>query len=532
MMRKSSAGNNLAVLEISLFLFIILSVYMVSAVGNFTCSITASGSCSGGNTSVIFMENDTGGYWNAHAQNVSVGTYDYVVCCNSTSSLTYACDEGVFLKLNATTNSHVQRGDYSGPGMVYGVDVCLTAVPGYFNCTYVDGSCPGDRECFASMGGSDPSDNNTNAHIGPCQEYARKICCRVIPLPKVTYRPPTPDNDSRQVANSVNINVSVVVDSEVSPDTCTLEWTEVGGSTTNYTMEMIGSGINVSCNYTITTNDGTNYTFKVYANDSVGNLKSEEMRQFRENDEPGQVVLSSPASGSHFTNRTPALKWSEPSDADGDALAYFVNVSCLKLGGGDCSSDDRYESTTNLNYTPPTELQYFGDDNYYYNWSVKAYDSYENGTESDKWNFTMDTNVSISIDPDVVDFGEDRPLGYGDNTTDDDPNPFGLHNDGNCMIDANISALGNLWYSKPSPTDHFNYSVGWFSNEIGAFNWTGSTTGWTNVPMVNVTFICYLNYSDTNDSAEVDLEILVPPDEIAGAKSSNLIFTGWYVGEE
>ncbi len=163
---------------------------------------------------------------------------------------------------------------------------------------------------------------------------------------------------------------------------------------------------------------------------------------------------------------------------------------------------------------------------------MKAGDGYENGTESDDWNFTIDTNVSISLDPDVVDFGEDRPLGYEDNTSDDSPNPFVIQNDGNCMIDTNISAIDSLWDSKPSPTDYFNYSVGWVSGEVGAFNWSGSTTSWTNVPLVNVTFIDYLNYSDTNDSAEIELQIMVPLDEPPGAKSSNLIFTGWYVGEE
>ncbi|UCC91577.1 MAG: hypothetical protein JSV39_04695 [Candidatus Aenigmatarchaeota archaeon] len=527
-MRKSSAGNNLAVLEISIFVFIIFFVYLVSAAGNFTCSIMASASCSGTNTSVIYMENDTGGYWNAHAQNVSVGTYDYVVCCNCTSTLTYACDESVFLKLNATNNTHVQRGDYLGPGMVYGVDVCLTADPGYFNCTYVDDSCPAERECFASMGGTNSSDNNTNAHIGHCQEYTRKICCRVVPLPKVTYKPPTPDNNSRQAANSVNINVSVLVDSEVSPDTCTLEWTVVGVSTTNYTMEMVGSGINVSCNRTRTTNDATNYTFKVYANDSVGNLKSENMRQFRENDEPAKVVLDYPEHDSHTTNRTPMFNWSEPSDADGDTLNYTINITCLP----DCSDDNRYVTGIGTNsYTLTQELQYFGDDNRYYNWSVHANDGYENGSWSDEWNFTLDTNVSITMLNDTVDFGENRIPGYIDNTTDNDPHPFSLRNVGNCIIDVNLSSSDLLWDVVSQPSDYFNYSVDWLTGEEGAFNWSGSQTSQANIPQVdqNVTFINYLNYTSGNSSAEIELYIEVPSGEYIGIKNSTIVFTGWYV---
>lgn len=516
------------VLEI-IFLLLMGFVYFASAAGDFNCTILGNQTCAF--TKVIYLENDTGGYWNAHAQSISVGTYDYVVCCNSNSTLTSECG-GTFLKLNDTTNSHVQRGDYYGPGIIYGVNVCLKTTPGYFNCTYVDGACPSDRECFASMASSYPADNNdTNAHIGPCEEYERKVCCKVMNHVSVTYENPTPADGSRQIDNSVVINVSVTSDYETSVDTCVLEWKVGNNPANNETMQMIGTGNSVFCNITKTTVDGTTYYFKVYANDSNGMWGNETQRQFRENDEPDQVVLLSPASGSHFTNRTPTLKWNETNDADGDSLTYFVNITCLKIGGGDCSSDNRYASTTDLNYTPTTELQYFGDDNYYYNWSVKAYDGYENGTESDKWNFTIDTNVSISISPNVVDFGEERPLGYKNDTSDGAPNPFGLRNDGNCVIDVNISATDPLWVSAGLPSNYFNYSVDWFPNEIGAFNWSGSTTTWTNVPLVNGSFIDSLNYTDTNDSAEVEIQIMVPWDEPPGPKSSTLVFTGWYIGE-
>ncbi len=527
-MRKSSRGSNLMIIEM-IFLLTLVFVYLVSAAGDLDCSFTVNTSCS--YTPVLYVKNDTGGYWNAHAQNVSVNNYPYAICCDSNSTLSYGC-EGVFLRLNATTNSHVQRGDYSGPGVVYGVDVCLEATPGYFNCTYVDNACPSDRECFASMASAYPSENNdTNAHIGPCQEYKRKICCRVANDVSVTYESPTPGDGTRQIANSVTINVTVISDSQASIDTCLLEWKEGNNPAGNETMNKIGSGNSVICTKTKTTLDGTTYQFKVYANDSNGVWGNETLRQFRENAKPDKVILDSPPSGSHFTNKTPTLKWNKPNDADGDSLTYFVNITCLKLGGGDCSSDNRYASTPDLNYTPSTELRYFGDDNYYYNWSVKAYDGYENGTESDKWNFTIDTNVSISISPDVVDFGENRPLGYENDTSDNAPNPFGLHNDGNCIIDVNISAQNSLWLSAPVPSDYFNYSVDWWPGEEGAFNWTGSTTSWTNVPLVNNTFINSLNYTDTNDSAEVEIQIMVPWDEPPGGKSSTLIFTGWYIGE-
>jgi hypothetical protein len=146
---------------------------------SFACSIMSS--CGGGNTTLLYLENETGGYMNAHAQDVSVGTYPYMICCDSTSSLSSACGQGVFLRLDAMSNSHVQKNGYAGPGPVYGYDVCLTATPRYFSCTYTDDNCNVDWVCIASMASAYASENNdTNAHLGPCDEYRRKICCSLL----------------------------------------------------------------------------------------------------------------------------------------------------------------------------------------------------------------------------------------------------------------------------------------------------------------------------------------------------------------
>ena len=41
-----------------------------------------------------------------------------------------------------------------------------------------------------------------------------------------------------------------------------------------------------------------------------------------------------------------------------------------------------------------------------------------------------------------------------------------------------------------------------------------------------------LNYTDSNDTANIDINIEVPPGEPVGTKSSNIIFTGWYVASK
>ena len=523
---KSTSEMSMLKAELIIFLLLLIPVYIASAAGNFSCNITASGSCS--YTKVLYMQNDSGGYWNAHAQNITPGTYAYAICCDSNSTLSYACGEGVLLKLNATSNTHVQRGDYSG-SLVYGISTCLTTTPGYFNCTYIDDSCPANRECFASMASSNASTNNdTDAHVGPCDEYRRKVCCKVVLDPLVTYVSPTPGNNSRQTANSVTINVTVTSDPGVSVDTCILEWTVVGVSTANETMQKIGSGSSVTCNVTKATSDATNYTFKVYANDSANTFGSEGGRQFRENDEPAKVVLTSPADGTHTTDRTPTFTWEVPSDADSDTLNYTINITCF----GTCMSDDNRLVTDIMttSYTPTTELKYFGDDNSYYNWSVRAGDGYEFGSWSNVWKLTIDTDVSITMLNDTIEFGENRIPGYKDNTTDNDPYPFSLRNIGNCVININITSSDLLWDSAAQPSDYFNYSVNWLPGEEGAFNWTESQTAQANMPEVgqNVTFIDSLNYTAGNSSAEIELYIQVPPAEPPGTKASLIIFTSEY----
>jgi len=378
------------------------------------------------------------------------------------------------------------------------------------------------------MASAYPSENNdTNAHIGPCEEYRRKICCRVIGRPNVTYVPPTPGNNTRQTQNSVTINVTVETDPSVSVDTCILEWKVGTNPAQNETMTVRGSGSSVTCDITKSTTDGTDYAFRVYANDSLGTTGYAGLMEFRENAEPDKVTLVSPANDSHTTDRTPTFQWNVPNDADGDSLNYTINITCF----GGCSDDNRYvtDITTN-SYTPSLELKYFGDDNYHYNWSVRAGDGYEFGPWSDSWKLTVDTNVSIEMLNDTVDFGENRVPGYADSTDDNSPYPFAVRNTGNCFIGVNISASDLLWDLVTSPSSYFRYKADWLPGEEGAFNWSGSQVTWANVPDTKEILVDYLNYTTGNNSFEVDISIEVPPDEPPGYKSSTIVFTGWYVG--
>jgi hypothetical protein len=323
----------------------------------------------------------------------------------------------------------------------------------------------------------------------------------------------------------VTINVTVGAGSSV--DSCILEWKVGTNPATNESMTKVGSGTNVTCYKTKATVDGTDYTFNAYANDSTGIWGGESARTFRENEKPAKVILSSPANQSHTTSRQPTFTWAVPSDADGDTLNYTINISCF-LSGVPCPSDDRIVSDIATNSYTPTELKYFGDDNYYYNWSVRAGDGYEFGQWSDVWKLTIDTNISIIMLNSSVDFGANRVPGYSNDTSDDSPLPLSVRNVGNCMTDINLSATDLLWDSVPNPSSYFTYKVDNFPGEGGAFNYSGSQTAWANIPDTNTSFVKNLNYTSGNRSVEVDIGIIVPQAEQPGTKSATILFAGEY----
>ncbi|GAF90820.1 unnamed protein product, partial [marine sediment metagenome] len=88
-----------------------------------------------------------------------------------------------------------------------------------------------------------------------------------------------------------------------------------------------------------------------------------------------------------------------------------------------------------------------------------------------------------------------------------------------------------LWESVSIPSSYYKYKVDEYPGEADSYNASGSTTIWTNVPEVNETFLKFLDYSNSTDSAEVDIAIEVPPEERAGTRNSTIIFTGWYAHE-
>ncbi|MBU2634237.1 MAG: hypothetical protein KJ674_03245, partial [Nanoarchaeota archaeon] len=278
----------------------------------------------------------------------------------------------------------------------------------------------------------------------------------------------------------------------------------------------------------------TNWSFSVNVSDAGGlysSTVSSVINLTIENSPPPQVTLNDPPSGNLTIDRTPTFKWNQATDDDGDTLTYDIFVECLPA----CSIDDREILGDSgscggsvCSYTLTEELNYFWDDNDFYNWSVRAYDDEDYGANSTKWNISIQSSVVLSLPNSTIAFGS-KVLGEKDNTTDGQPGPFLIQNDGNSIIDVNISALGWLWDTKQTASSYFQYKVDAYAPEPNSFDTASSTTTWTNVPNVNNTFLRWLNHSDSNDIAETDILIEVPLDEPQGDKESIISFTGYYV---
>jgi hypothetical protein len=229
------------------------------------------------------------------------------------------------------------------------------------------------------------------------------------------------------------------------------------------------------------------------------------------NRQPLAVNLTAPADNSTIINRTPLFSWNASRDPDGDDIWYNLIVD-------DTETFDFPEiniSTNLTNYTDISELS-FGT----YYWMVTASDNRSVPVNSSKFNFTLISAVVISLPNETISFGTIASNGTND-TTDENPYPFVIQNDGNCEIDIHINSTG-IWRSVGLNTSYYQIKAD-NTTETGAFNWTASVTSWLNI--TNETLIIKtLQHNSTIDTAEVDIRIDVPPDEPAGDKRDVMTF--------
>lgn len=160
----------------ALLITAVLVALLPLAAAGLECEVQASSTCSAGWEKYLGLENETGGFDNAHAQtrNYSGTTYANSVCCRSVYSGTmqHSCSEGeAFARLASEDNAHVQVTNTSLVDTTYSVDACISHSESTTSCRATSDACSSSEACVLSLSSED------NAHAASCGFYGISVCC-------------------------------------------------------------------------------------------------------------------------------------------------------------------------------------------------------------------------------------------------------------------------------------------------------------------------------------------------------------------
>jgi len=234
------------------------------------------------------------------------------------------------------------------------------------------------------------------------------------------------------------------------------------------------------------------------------------------------ITLDNPTNFLNTNNRTPEFNWSVV-DADSDVSFYEINITDYKFSGSQTCENDFFELLSAASFIPPSDLVCLRDNGYYYTWRVRANDSVGFGDWSSDFVVNITSNIIISLPTASVIFGTIGPSGTND-TVDDIPAPFVIQNDGNSIVNISVNATA-IWGVETDNSSSYQFKVDNVSGEEGAFNWLKSIISFFDVPITGrIVAVVELNYTDSKDSVEIDINLTVPANEAPGFKTSNITF--------
>jgi len=236
------------------------------------------------------------------------------------------------------------------------------------------------------------------------------------------------------------------------------------------------------------------------------------------------VTQSHLLNNSATTDRTPFLNWTY-EDIDGDVPpGYDLFITEYQFSGGfSCSDSQTLSSLTTASTTLSTDLACLHDNGYQYHWQVKVNDSSGAGY-SDIFAFNVTGVINMALTTSEINFTS-IDVGVSNDTTDDNPPPFVLENNGTVIINVSVNST-SLWTSVTANSSFYQFKVD-NTSEVGSFDFPGSITSLYDMPINSVVgMISLLKYSDSTDTAEIDISIDTPTDEEDGVKEADLIFTG------
>jgi hypothetical protein len=243
------------------------------------------------------------------------------------------------------------------------------------------------------------------------------------------------------------------------------------------------------------------------------------------------VTLTAPDDNNYTVNRTPTFTWTGDDDDD-DALEYEINLSCFYSDGSYVTAGSMYKdktvvSTDTLFMPLPEEyLKCLQDNNYNYEWNVRAHDGDEFGSWTGTRNLSIQSHITTSLTTSMVNFSIMNMTDI-DDTSDDDPPPLVLQNDGNTEI--NVSAeFTDIFLKATNPSDNFKYKI---RNHDGGKCYVDAhtQTEWAQAHTSSSQIIERLNFTSGYltdcDAVSIDLYVEVPQDESSGKRGSTITFT-------
>ncbi|MBR9706260.1 hypothetical protein GOV14_04445 [Candidatus Pacearchaeota archaeon] len=253
------------------------------------------------------------------------------------------------------------------------------------------------------------------------------------------------------------------------------------------------------------------------------------------------VTLSTPSDDTASTDRTPTFTWTSDDDDSGDVAGLTYELNLTSNPSSLCSDNNWKGSdtvsketiSTSETYTIPNTLylKCLLDNTDSYDWAVRAWDGADYGAWTTAWNYSVNSVVDINLNVDALAFGSLNRTNSND-TTDDNPAPFNLSNDGNVEVNVTVN-FTSLWASVAIPSDYYNYTVR--TEGLPSCYFSARNDTWYNANTVNEQLLTRLNftagYQSGCDDALIDISLLVPPSEPGSTSYESTIWFTASLGE-
>ena len=156
-------------------------------------------------------------------------------------------------------------------------------------------------------------------------------------------------------------------------------------------------------------------------------------------------------------------------------------------------------------------------------WKIYYNDSSGNVNETAEMSFVISDAVGFTPMVGTIEFGT-MVQGAANDTVTGGPMPFVWQNTGNINLNMTISAT-NLFSSAPNPDIYFQFKSA--NNETGStLNAEDLVAAFTNMYAVAGKFAYNFKWQNENDEVRGHINMSVPSAENAGAKNSEVTFTG------